>query len=182
MASDLIEYRSLANPAPVGAPKASFAEFAKALLNKGRAAMPVARNIGVAAGHAVRQGGESIVAAGLVAATEGYITPKLPTALQSAPPAAVIGGLGLVGSILLAGHEVSTDARNVGAAAAAIYAADQFRAFLKSKGAPGIHGDPSDFSAGYPWSGSNSSYPGMQDDVGADPIVSRAQALLASRR
>lgn len=180
--ADIISYRSLAHSPGIGSSKSSLAEFAKGLLNKGRAALPVVRNHAVAAGHAVRQGGEAVVAAGLVAVTEGYVTPKLPAQLQKAPPAAVIGGLGLVGSILLAGHEVSTDARNVGAAAAAIYAADQFRAFLKSKGAPGIHGDPTDQSSNYPWTQTNANYPGMSDDMGADPIVSRAQALLSQTR
>jgi hypothetical protein len=177
--ADIISYRSLAHTGGIGSSKSSLAEFAKGLLNKGRAALPVVRNHAVAAGHAVRQGGEAVVAAGLVAVTEGYVAPKLPASLQKAPPAAVIGGLGLVGSILLAGHEVSTDARNVGAAAAAIYAADQFRAFLKSKGAPGIHGDP---DSNYAWPQTNANYPGMSDDIGGeDPIVSKAQALLSSR-
>lgn len=131
-------------------------------------AMARARLHAAAAGKMMRQGGESLLAGGLLGAVSVYNKTGLD--VKKVPIDAVIATLGLVGGAALAHEEFGVDLGNTGAAAASVFAYRKTQGFLaekvRAKGqTPGfeVHGDDENFVHG---------------DFGAeDPIIKAANFL-----
>jgi len=91
-----------------------------------------------ATGHAVRQGGESLIVGGALGALhqqqgldmniKGKVT---------VPVDGVVGAVGLIGGVAMAHEEFGADLRNMGAAAAAVFAFRKTAEFVaRKKGQP----------------------------------------------
>ena len=136
------------------------------------------KSVGHAAGRAARQGGEGAVTGAAIAGLE-TLQHKLPAKLQNVPVSAVVGVAGLAGSIVLHSEEYSGDLATMGAVGIGIFAHQQTQQFLAKQGAK-ISGEAADMAPenpGYPFPASNANYPGMNDDIGTDPVVMAARNM-----
>ena len=129
-----------------------------------------ARSAIVATGHTLRQGGESVLVGGLLAAASvenaenGGLDHKMGT--NVVPIDGVVAALGLIGGVAMSHEEYGPDLRNAGSAAAAIFAfrkGSELYAKKRGKTVPALnaHGED-DYGV---------------DDVGVDPIVALAKRL-----
>jgi hypothetical protein len=145
-------------------------------VKSGGAGLAKAKSHAMAAGAGVRQGGEALLVGGLL----GAMSVELPTGLDvKKVPVDAVGGVAfLVASAAVAGEEYSTDLRNAGSTALAVFAYRKTQDLLAEKkraggGMPGYaaaktvsaHGD-------YDYSGGTS-----DSDMGEDPIVTAARLL-----
>ncbi len=86
----------------------------------GSNAMARAKLHAAAAGHGLRQGGESLVIGGILGAAHTQLKTGLD--VKKVPIDAVVGVLGLVGGAALAHEDYGVDLRNAGSAALAVFA------------------------------------------------------------
>ncbi len=125
--------------------------------------------------HALRQGGES----GIVGGVLGFAHAELPSGLDAkigsmthtVPLDAVVAAVGIGGAVLLSEETASTDLRNAGSAALAVFAFrkthDWRAAQLAAKGV----------TPGSVVAASAAKTATVQGDFGEDPIVAIAQGL-----
>lgn len=106
----------------------------------GSSAMGRVRSHAMATGHAVRQGGESLVVGGILGYAHQELKGGLDIDIQGkvkVPLDGVVAVAGLGASVFMAGEEIAPDLRNAGAAAAAILAFRKTSEFVaKKKGQP----------------------------------------------
>jgi hypothetical protein len=99
--------------------KSSFRSFYDKL-SGGSAAMTRAKGHVVEGGHALRQGGESLLVGGLLGAAHAHFATGLD--YRKVPIDAVVGVAGLAAGIAMAHEGVGSDLRNVGASGLTVFA------------------------------------------------------------
>lgn len=173
--STALSYHSIAQSNLPSHEKSKFIRLAESLRGGGGRALARARTHAVATGCTVRQGGESILVAGALAAAHV----ELPQGLDlkgKIPLDAVIGAAGLLGSIVFAHEEVATDLRNAGASALSIFTFRKAHDYLEMKKKQRGEVPGSTAAKGAAPAATPAKVAG-EWEVGSDPIVAAARLL-----
>lgn len=112
----------------------------------GSASMGRVRSHAAATGHAIRQGGESLLVGGLLGAAAVELKGGLDVDIQGKvkiPIDGVVALAGIAGSVIMAGEEFAPDLRNAGSAAASILAFRKTAEYMAKRkgGAAKINGE-----------------------------------------
>lgn len=170
MSSDLLVFDSIAHSNMSTAKKS----MARKLYEK---ALGVAPQKAIAHASAtlsaMRQGGESLITGGALGALHAHLPEGLD--YKKVPIDGAVAAVGLLGSIVAVHDESHRDARNVGSAAAAVFAFRKAHDFVVEKKI--ASGTATAKPAGGSTSKVAGEYDGDDGDFGSDPIVACARRM-----